>query len=224
MAYLRLRALLRPAAVAAVSLVSLTGLLACTNGNASRTTPSGTPVSGSATAAAAAASAQTTAPKTAVAASPSTASASASASPAAAGTAPVAMGQVGSVSAGEQVFTQNCAVCHGTALDGNGGKFPPLLGRQTVPDFPSTTVLFDYISRSMPYSNPGSLTADQYYSVIAYLLNKNGIVPATAVVNKETLPTIKLPGADPIGPPLPGAPSQQQMVTKGSSEASPVTP
>jgi mono/diheme cytochrome c family protein len=216
----RTRGLLCSTVLAGVSLLSV---LACTDSNASRSAQTATAPAGS-PAAHAAASNAATAGAGQVNAAPTTAMASASAHVASSGTAAIGAGQAGSVLAGEQVYTQNCAICHGSALDGSGGRFPPLLGRQTVPDFPSTTVLFDYISRSMPYGNPGTLTADQYYSVIAYLLNKNDILPADGLVNKETLPTIKLPGADPIGPPLPGAPSQQQTVSKGSSADSPVTP
>lgn len=133
---------------------------------------------------------------------------------------PSAGGAPGTVTAGEAVYTSQCSSCHGANLEGVG-SFPPLIGRPAVPDFPNTQVLFNYIKRSMPYNHPGSLTEDQTYSVVAYLLSKNGLLPDNTVVNAQTLPSITLPGSDRIAPPLPGAPSTPQTVTPGSSQAAP---
>ena len=46
-----------------------------------------------------------------------------------------------------------------------------------------------------PYT-PGVLTPNETYAVIAYLLNLNGIVPADAVMNAETLPAVQMPARD----------------------------
>jgi cytochrome c len=40
----------------------------------------------------------------------------------------------------------------------------------------------------MPYQAPGSLSVDDTYAVVAYILNLNGILPEGANLNKETLP------------------------------------
>ena len=48
----------------------------------------------------------------------------------------------------------------------------------------------------MPQLTPGTLTADQTYAVIAYILNMNGIVPNDAVMNATTLPAVEMPGRD----------------------------
>lgn len=150
-------------------------------------------------------------------ASPRAASPGASPSPALAG------GPPGSVGAGEVVYLQagGCVNCHGANLDGNNGAFPPLTGRAAIQDFPTTQLLFDYIKRSMPYLKPGSLSDQQVYDVIAYLLSKNGLVPDTFVANGQTLSTVKLPGSDPNAPPLAGAPATPHPITPGSSQAAP---
>jgi cytochrome c len=48
----------------------------------------------------------------------------------------------------------------------------------------------------MPQLNPGTLTADQTYAVIAYVLNLKGIVPDDAVMDATTLPAVMMPARD----------------------------
>jgi hypothetical protein len=40
----------------------------------------------------------------------------------------------------------------------------------------------------MPFDEPGSLTTDQYWSVIAYLLDANDLLPPETVLGPETEP------------------------------------
>jgi S-disulfanyl-L-cysteine oxidoreductase SoxD len=56
--------------------------------------------------------------------------------------------------------------------------------------------LFDYIRRAMPFPNPQSLTNDQVYAVSAYILKMNGIIPSDAVLDRNTLPLVKMPNRD----------------------------
>jgi cytochrome c len=48
----------------------------------------------------------------------------------------------------------------------------------------------------MPLNQPGSLSADDTYAVTAFLLNRNKIIEANEVMNKETLPKIRMPNRD----------------------------
>jgi mono/diheme cytochrome c family protein len=131
----------------------------------------------------------------------------------------------GTVQLGEQVYAQNCAVCHGDQLDGNNGKYPPLVGRGAVLDHPNATELYQYVRRAMPFGNPASLSDDDYYAVVAYMLYKNGVLPENAKLDATSIAKITLPGATPIAPPLPGAPTAQQQLIPGSTQAMPyVTP
>ncbi len=48
----------------------------------------------------------------------------------------------------------------------------------------------------MPYPAPGSLSDDDTYAVVAYLLNLNWIVPDDATLDKSSLPKIRMPNRD----------------------------
>jgi cytochrome c len=48
----------------------------------------------------------------------------------------------------------------------------------------------------MPYDHPRSLSADEVYSVTAFLLFKNGIIPETQEINEKSLPQVKMPNRD----------------------------
>jgi len=59
--------------------------------------------------------------------------------------------------------------------------------------WPYATTLYDYIHRAMPFDAPQSLTAEEVYSVTAWLLHQNGIIAEKAVLDAATLPTIQMP-------------------------------
>jgi cytochrome c len=108
---------------------------------------------------------------------------------------------------GATVYAASCASCHG---DNGEGKppYPQLIGGpkgnvdfSTDPKIPRTignywpyaTTLFDYVRRAMPLTAPGSLTADQTYAVTAYLLNREGLVPAGTALDARSLPAVQMP-------------------------------
>jgi cytochrome c len=77
------------------------------------------------------------------------------------------------------------------------GTSRALLAKRTVGNYwPYATTLFDYITRAMPQNAPGSLTADETYAVIAWILHRNGIVDADAVMDARTLPAVVMPAHD----------------------------
>ena len=83
------------------------------------------------------------------------------------------------------------------ALVGGQGTLASKMPRRTVGSYwPYATTLFDYVRRAMPITNPLSLSNDEVYAVSACLLNLSGIVPASAVMNSQTLPQIKMPNCD----------------------------
>lgn len=116
----------------------------------------------------------------------------------------------GTVTEGETVFVAKCAACHG--MKGEGLTADRLVGRTAGDDFsfamngtlprtvgsywPYATTLFDYTRRTMPLPQPGSLTDNETYSLVAYLLHLNGIVPADAVVDAASLPKVRMPARD----------------------------
>jgi cytochrome c len=112
----------------------------------------------------------------------------------------------GTAKQGEAVFTAKCQACHGEKgagrpndrlVGGQGslpGDKPPI---KTVGSFwPYATTLFDYVRRAMPYVESKSLSPDETYAVVAYILNLNGVVGDTDVINTQTLPNVKMPNRD----------------------------
>ncbi len=108
----------------------------------------------------------------------------------------------GSVSRGQQIYAESCAVCHGT--QGQGGPMDRLVGGagtlnaakpvKTVGSYwPYATTVFDYIRRAMPFTSPGTLTDDQVYAVTGYVLYLNRIVAHNAVMNAKSLAAVKMP-------------------------------
>ena len=113
----------------------------------------------------------------------------------------------GSVADGAALFASGCAACHGEVGQKPIAGAPLLMGGpgtlatpkpvQTVGSFwPYATTLFDYIRRAMPFQAPGSLTDDQVYSLTAYILRLNGIVPNDTVLDAATLPKVRMPNRD----------------------------
>lgn len=118
----------------------------------------------------------------------------------------------GSVQDGEVVYKARCAGCHGpTGVEGPMdklvgrfpgdsfpfGRDPRRLGDRTIGNYwPYATTLYDYVHRAMPQDQPGSLTPHETYGVVAYLLYRNGIIAAGAVMNGRTLPAIRMPARD----------------------------
>ena len=62
--------------------------------------------------------------------------------------------------------------------------------------WPYATTIWDYVNRAMPFDRPGTLTHDQVYAVVAYLLFLNGIIGEEDVINAATLPAVKMPNRD----------------------------
>jgi alcohol dehydrogenase (cytochrome c) len=78
--------------------------------------------------------------------------------------------------AGQAVFHQTCAICHGENLQGGPG--PALAGQQflSVSQYQQITAeyFYHFISTHMPLTHPGSLTPTQYLDIMAYFLEMNG--------------------------------------------------
>ena len=107
----------------------------------------------------------------------------------------------GSPADGARVWGRACRTCHGR--EGEGGVAAPLVGRDpaarppTVGNYwPYATTLYDYIYRAMPRNAPGTLTPDEVYGLVAWILAKNGIIDDQAVMNAATLPDVVMPARD----------------------------
>src|SRR5690242_11953219 len=110
----------------------------------------------------------------------------------------------GSVNEGAELFSDQCAACHGTFGEGEG-RYPRVAGGSLKGDrpapsvgsyWPFATTLWDYINRAMPFPAPHALTADQVYAITAYVLNLNNLVPNDFVADRNSLPNVKMPNRD----------------------------
>ena len=48
----------------------------------------------------------------------------------------------------------------------------------------------------MPLNREGTLTADEVYSLTAFLLNINGVIPEDQTIDQQSLPKVKMPIGD----------------------------
>ena len=117
----------------------------------------------------------------------------------------------GSVSDGETLWIAKCSSCHGDFGDANH-VFVPLIGNTTQEDIKNGRVaslksggavrttltkvatvstLWDYIHRAMPWDAPKSLSHDEVYAVLAYLLNLAEIVPADYVLSDQNMAEVQ---------------------------------
>ncbi len=86
---------------------------------------------------------------------------------------------------GEAQYKQQCAVCHGDALEGDAQTerakqlnrvLPPLSGDGFKGNWNGRPLsdLFDKVIKTMPRDEPGTMTRPQTADIIAYMLKFNG--------------------------------------------------
>ncbi|MEO1205964.1 MAG: cytochrome c [Pseudomonadota bacterium] len=110
----------------------------------------------------------------------------------------------GSVAEGDEIFAEQCAVCHGDFGEG-AGRWPVLAGGQdtlasgdpvkTVGSYwPFLSTVFDYVHRAMPFGDSQSLSDDEVYALVAYILYVNNVVTEEDfVLSNENFASIRLP-------------------------------
>lgn len=111
----------------------------------------------------------------------------------------------GSVAVGEEVFSAGCAVCHGEFAEGVD-NWPKLAGGASTLDhddplktvgsyWPYLSTAWDYVHRSMPYGGAQTLSADETYAIVAYILYSNDLVDDDFVLSNENFLSVELPNA-----------------------------
>jgi alcohol dehydrogenase (cytochrome c) len=108
--------------------------------------------------------------------------------------------------AGRAAYETNCAGCHGADLMG----YPPLAGPAFVGSWGprNTRDLFGLIQTTMPTDRPGSLSADTYVNIVAFILQSNGRTPGTQPMTAATAATIGVPPGAAAPPAQAPAPAQ----------------
>ena len=112
----------------------------------------------------------------------------------------------GDVPTGEEVFIEQCAVCHGDFAEGVD-RWPVLAGGfdtlasddpvKTVGSYwPYLSTVWDYVNRAMPFGNAQSLSPDEVYAITAYLLYSNDLVDDEFELSHENFAEVRLPNED----------------------------
>ena len=106
---------------------------------------------------------------------------------------------------GEEIYVNRCAACHGDFGEGVD-RWPALVGgdgtlashdpeKTTGSYWPYASTIFDYVYRSMPFGEAQTLTHDETYKLVAYLLNMNEIIDEDYVLSEKNIGKIKMPNA-----------------------------
>ena len=132
-------------------------------------------------------------------------------------------GQGTAVEGAKLFVSKGCAGCHGP--NGYGGRAPTLIVPKGYPTGPGKApekiqglmpgmemgiespglmavhapyapVIWDYINRGMPLNREGSLTPNEVYSLVAFLLFKGEVIKEDEVMDQNTLPKVKMPHLD----------------------------
>ena len=121
----------------------------------------------------------------------------------------------GTVAQGRDIYKKQCASCHGNKgiegpaarLAGSDGWFSfsdplrilridkhPILLISVGGLWPHATSIFDYVRRAMPHYAPKSLSDEQVYAVTAYILYLNDLIDENALLNKQSILDVVMPG------------------------------
>lgn len=112
----------------------------------------------------------------------------------------------GTAKKGEELFLERCAGCHGDFAEGRD-RWPVLAGghgtltsdrpEKTIGSYwESASTVFDYVRRAMPFGNAQSLTSDELYSIVAFLLQMNEVIEDQDFeLNQSNFTSIKMPNA-----------------------------
>jgi S-disulfanyl-L-cysteine oxidoreductase SoxD len=111
----------------------------------------------------------------------------------------------GQVTMGQKLYGEKCASCHGDS--GEGKKAPAVVGiaKGALPLDPPATAkarknqfktvadIADFVTKTMPPDSPGSLSADEYWAILAFDLKANGIDLGEKKLDATLAPTLTVP-------------------------------
>ena len=109
------------------------------------------------------------------------------------------------VAMGQNLYVEHCASCHGSS--GNDGKAPKVVGLKegALPLDPPASSKFrkqqfktvadvaDFVVKAMPPNKAGSLTEEQYWAILAFDLEANGIDLGDKKLDPTLASTLTIP-------------------------------
>ena len=112
----------------------------------------------------------------------------------------------GDVFTGEEVFAEQCAICHGDFAEGVdnwpvlAGGFDTLADKDPVKTvgsyWPYLSTVWDYVNRSMPFGAAQTLSDDEVYAIVAYILYSNDLVDDDFELSHENFADFTMHNAD----------------------------
>jgi cytochrome c len=107
---------------------------------------------------------------------------------------------------GEEVYAEKCAACHGDFAEGVGnwpvlaGGFDTLADEDPVKTvgsyWPYLSTVWDYVHRSMPFGEAQTLSADETYAIVAYILYMNDKIDDDFELSRETFLEVEMYNAE----------------------------
>ncbi len=107
---------------------------------------------------------------------------------------------------GEEVFVEKCGSCHGDFAEGVdnwpvlAGGFDTLADEDPVKTvgsyWPYLSTVWDYVHRSMPFGEAGTLTADETYAIVAYILYSNDVIDEDFELSRESFLDVEMHNAE----------------------------
>ena len=112
----------------------------------------------------------------------------------------------GNVLDGEEIFAEGCASCHGDFAEGVdnwpvlAGGFDTLADKDPVKTvgsyWPHLSTVWDYVHRSMPFGSAQTLSDDDVYAIVAYILYSNDMVDEEFELSHENFADVPMHNAD----------------------------
>ena len=104
---------------------------------------------------------------------------------------------------GEEIYSDRCGFCHGDFGEGID-RWPELIGGEDSLDshdpikttssyWPYASTMYDYIYRAMPFGEAQSLTVNETYNIVAYLLYMGDIIEEEFELSHENIGLINMP-------------------------------
>jgi cytochrome c len=88
---------------------------------------------------------------------------------------------------GQSLYSANCALCHGTQLE--GVYAPALSGPNGNLHLMPMSAVYGYMTVTMPVGNGGGLSREDYVDIMAFLLKEHGHKPGSSPLTASVAAT-----------------------------------